>query len=292
MIVLYKQSDLPTVIKNARTKKGLSQSDLAEKLYISKQSISKYENGKAIPSEDILIKLEKELDINLQTLFENHTVVLSKRTSYMVITGALLGVIVIIALSVSLLTLRSTLRETTYEHNTLNAAHDELQSEHTSLQTEYDALNMDNNNLHSDYNQLTSIYTSLSDDYDTLYSNYQRVINNNVLDYAGVDIIFTGDYTIYSQGKIEFTLLCRNTSTASFTFDSRFITIKIKDTARDTLYETAVPGMHLQGLSPSSSYTGTLTTDYITSYTSESIEWFEIFYGGMLVAHIAPNDIN
>lgn len=55
-------------LKKLRTEKNLSQDALAEKLYISRQSISKWENGDATPDLENLIKLAEILDVSLDQL--------------------------------------------------------------------------------------------------------------------------------------------------------------------------------------------------------------------------------
>ena len=54
-----------------RKKSGWSQEDLAEKLNISRQSISKWERGDALPSIDNLIRLSDLLDLSLDELIMN-----------------------------------------------------------------------------------------------------------------------------------------------------------------------------------------------------------------------------
>jgi transcriptional regulator with XRE-family HTH domain len=41
--------DTKDVILELRTKKGLSQDELAEKLYVTRQAVSRWENGETIP---------------------------------------------------------------------------------------------------------------------------------------------------------------------------------------------------------------------------------------------------
>lgn len=55
-------------LKKLRAQKQLSQDNLAEKLYISRQAISKWENGDATPDLDNLIKLAEIFDISLDEL--------------------------------------------------------------------------------------------------------------------------------------------------------------------------------------------------------------------------------
>lgn len=49
--------DIPGRLKRYREAKGLSQSDVTEKLGLGKVSLSGYERGVNIPSEDVLIRL-------------------------------------------------------------------------------------------------------------------------------------------------------------------------------------------------------------------------------------------
>ena len=51
-----------------RTRKGMSQGDLAEALDVSRQSISKWETGGSVPELDKLIKLSQLFDVSLDEL--------------------------------------------------------------------------------------------------------------------------------------------------------------------------------------------------------------------------------
>ncbi|MEY8462833.1 helix-turn-helix domain-containing protein [Streptococcus merionis] len=55
-------------LKKFRTAKNLSQEDLAEQLYISRQSISKWENGDATPDMENLTKLAQIFQVSLDEL--------------------------------------------------------------------------------------------------------------------------------------------------------------------------------------------------------------------------------
>ena len=55
-------------LKEARTKKGLSQSDLAKKVKLHYTQIGRYENKGAQPSADILSKLADALDVTTDYL--------------------------------------------------------------------------------------------------------------------------------------------------------------------------------------------------------------------------------
>lgn len=55
-------------LKTFRAAKQLSQDDLAKKLYISRQAISKWENGDATPDIENLVKLADILEVSLDQL--------------------------------------------------------------------------------------------------------------------------------------------------------------------------------------------------------------------------------
>ena len=53
-----------------RKKSNLSQEQLAEKLGVSRQAISKWESGKAVPESDTLISISKYFDVTLDYLMK------------------------------------------------------------------------------------------------------------------------------------------------------------------------------------------------------------------------------
>lgn len=63
-------SDFNLKLKDARKKKNLKQSELAEKLNSTQQLISEYENGLRTPSLDRLIEIAQILDVTLDELVE------------------------------------------------------------------------------------------------------------------------------------------------------------------------------------------------------------------------------
>lgn len=63
-------------IKNLRKQKGLSQEELAAKLYVVRQTVSKWENGLSVPDSEMIISLANELgttvsDLLGETITEN-----------------------------------------------------------------------------------------------------------------------------------------------------------------------------------------------------------------------------
>lgn len=60
-------------LKQARKERNLSQEDLAEKLGVSRQSVSKWESGTGYPETEKLITLSKLLEISLDNLLLDET---------------------------------------------------------------------------------------------------------------------------------------------------------------------------------------------------------------------------
>ena len=56
------------IIFELRTKKGLSQEELAEKLFVSRQAVSRWENGETTPNTETLKLLSKLFDVSINTL--------------------------------------------------------------------------------------------------------------------------------------------------------------------------------------------------------------------------------
>ncbi len=60
--------DTKDVILELRTKKGLSQDELAEKVFVTRQAVSRWENGETIPNTETLKLLSKLFDVSINTL--------------------------------------------------------------------------------------------------------------------------------------------------------------------------------------------------------------------------------
>ena len=56
------------VILSLRTKNGLSQDELAEKVFITRQAVSRWENGETVPNPDTLKLLSALFDVSINTL--------------------------------------------------------------------------------------------------------------------------------------------------------------------------------------------------------------------------------
>ena len=56
------------VIFELRTKKGLSQDELAEKVFVTRQAVSRWENGETTPNTETLKLLSKVFDVSINTI--------------------------------------------------------------------------------------------------------------------------------------------------------------------------------------------------------------------------------
>ena len=60
--------DTKDIIFELRTKNGLSQDELAEKLFVTRQAVSRWENGDTVPNTETLKLLSRLFDVSINTL--------------------------------------------------------------------------------------------------------------------------------------------------------------------------------------------------------------------------------
>ena len=56
------------IILELRTQKGMSQDELAEKIMVTRQAVSRWENGETVPNTETLKLLSKEFNVSINTL--------------------------------------------------------------------------------------------------------------------------------------------------------------------------------------------------------------------------------
>ena len=61
--------EVKDIIYGLRVKKGLSQDALARKVMVTRQAVSRWENGETVPNTETLKLLSKEIDESKNTLF-------------------------------------------------------------------------------------------------------------------------------------------------------------------------------------------------------------------------------
>jgi len=60
--------DAKDIILNLRTRKGMSQDELAEKVFVTRQAVSRWENGETTPNTETLKLLSKLFNVSINTL--------------------------------------------------------------------------------------------------------------------------------------------------------------------------------------------------------------------------------
>ena len=56
------------ILKTLREKRGLTQEQLAEKVLVTRQAVSRWETGETQPNTDTLKLLSREFDVSINTL--------------------------------------------------------------------------------------------------------------------------------------------------------------------------------------------------------------------------------
>ena len=56
------------IIFKLRTEKGFSQEELAEKVFVTRQAVSRWEKGETVPNTETLKLLSKLFDVSINTL--------------------------------------------------------------------------------------------------------------------------------------------------------------------------------------------------------------------------------
>ena len=59
-------------LKMFRKRKGISQEELADRLHVARQTVSKWENGTSVPDAIMLVKISEQLDVSVSELLGAH----------------------------------------------------------------------------------------------------------------------------------------------------------------------------------------------------------------------------
>ncbi len=87
--------EISEIIKEARIKKGMTQQDLANCVYVTRQTISKWELGKSVPDEASLSLLYQCLEIDHQERNTLKKLSTNKQTIFMIIIAIIFSPAVI-----------------------------------------------------------------------------------------------------------------------------------------------------------------------------------------------------
>lgn len=59
------------VLSNLRERNSLTQEEMADRLHVTRQAVSRWENGDTVPSTDLLKLISKEFNVSVNTLLGN-----------------------------------------------------------------------------------------------------------------------------------------------------------------------------------------------------------------------------
>ena len=68
MLMEVMTMETKNIILKLRTERGMSQDELADKIMVTRQAVSRWENGDTVPNTDTLKLLSKEFDVSINTL--------------------------------------------------------------------------------------------------------------------------------------------------------------------------------------------------------------------------------
>ena len=87
--------EVSEIIKEARIKKSMTQQELADCVYVTRQTISKWELGKSVPDEASLMLLYKCLDIDNQDKKTIKKLATDRQTIFMIVLALIFSPAVI-----------------------------------------------------------------------------------------------------------------------------------------------------------------------------------------------------
>ena len=94
--------DIGKNIKDLRTRKNMTQDELAEKLFVTRQTVSNYETGKSRPDVEMLMKIAEVLDADIHQVLYGSAVPVEKRKAKRLMVGGALTLLTGILFSVFL----------------------------------------------------------------------------------------------------------------------------------------------------------------------------------------------
>ena len=92
--------DIGKNIRQLRTAKNMTQDELAEKLFVTRQTVSNYETGKSRPDVEMLVKISDILETDIhQVIYGPEPVKLTKEKKRLLV-GAILTLVLLMVFQV------------------------------------------------------------------------------------------------------------------------------------------------------------------------------------------------
>ena len=95
------QEKIGKFIYDLRKKYNLTQAELASRLYVTAQAVSKWENGRAAPDIELLKKLSEEFDVSISELIEGQKEHKKTKRIWFLSGAVLIVVVIVVVLLVS-----------------------------------------------------------------------------------------------------------------------------------------------------------------------------------------------
>lgn len=96
------QEKVGKFIKEIRIKNNLTQKELADKLGVTFQAVSKWENGKNIPDISLLKEISRLFDVNIDDILEGETKnKINNRNIYYILGGIIVAIIILLIVFLS-----------------------------------------------------------------------------------------------------------------------------------------------------------------------------------------------
>lgn len=270
-------------IKQARINKGYTQNQLADKLFVTKQSISKYENNHAEPSEDIKNKLEELLDIKLLSSKDKYNI--KNRRMIVIFSSVILLLMIGLGIvGVQLVNSNQLYSEKSLQYQELNEDYQNQIDDNERLSNIYES-------LHVSYNYLMDDYVELELDYEELYQENQEFIEQNTLDYYGISFTYRDSFEIIDD-YLYIDLVIHNTTDSQYMLWSELFSIN--DLTEDTLFrlfdDSTNNGWIGKGIVSNESYTCTLRVEVtkINAYF-DSVDEVDLYFSNQFITRIDLN---
>ena len=190
------QDKIGELIKKIRKDNNLTQAELADKLGVTYQAVSKWENGKNIPDIAILKQISEEFNIDINDLLNgDHIINKKKQKTLKIFGGVLLGLIVITVILVLIGSKTDLLikKVTTYDDNfeitgTVAKTNgktyiyiSDIEYKDEEDKTIYDSIKA---SLYEEYKgKSTKIETTELEEADTTLKDYLNKVTFNIDDY-------------------------------------------------------------------------------------------------------------
>ncbi|MGM9882400.1 MAG: helix-turn-helix transcriptional regulator [Bacilli bacterium] len=198
------QEKIGKFIKEIRKKNNLTQNDLASKLGVTYQAVSKWENGKNIPDISLLKEMSQIFDVDIDELLDGEKKKKKKRNNKLF--TIILSIIIVIVISILIIILTN--HDHSFEFKTLTSSCDEFDiigsmaynSDKTSIyisdvnycgteeSTVYDELTCA---LYENYNDNKKIISSCMSEKNISLKDYLKNVKINVDDYSASCKSFT-----------------------------------------------------------------------------------------------------